>query len=128
VEDKTKKLLEQIEKDRGFSRPWRRILAEQDPEFLEGFHKLNMQVLHRQDGLPRKYVELVQIVTDVLNLYEHGFRIHLRRALEEGLTEAEVIQALEICTLGGIHYISNMLPVFEDEVGKFKEGKKAGKK
>ena len=121
MEEKARELLERIEKERGFRSRWRRILAERDPEFMEGIHKLNMHSLYREDGLPRKYVELVQLVTNALSFYEPGFKIHLRNGLKEGLTEVEIIQALEICTLSGIHYMTSTLPVLEDEVGKFKE-------
>ncbi len=125
MEDRARELVAKMEKDRGFSMPWRIMLAERDPEFMEGIHKLNMHALFREDGLPRKYVELVQIITNVLTFHEPGFRAHLRNALEEGLTEAEVIQALEICTLSGIHYTSKMLPALVEEVQKHKEGRGA---
>ena len=122
MEDNTRELIERMERQRGFDRPWRRILAEQDLEFMEGFHKLNMHALYREDGLPHKYVELIQIATNAVKGYEPGFRVHLRNALREGVTQNEVIQVLEICALGGIHYAANMLPAFEEVVKEFKEG------
>ena len=121
MEDRARDLVARMEKDRGFGMPWRSILAERDPEFMEGIHKLNLHALYREDGLPRKYVELVQIVTNALTFHEPGFRAHLRNALREGHTEVEVIQALEICTLSGIHYTSKMMPALAEEVQKYKE-------
>lgn len=125
MEDKAKQIVEQIERERGFGMPWRRLLAERDPEFLVGIHELNKHALYRKDGLPRKYVELVQIVTNVLTFHEPGFRVHLRNALKEGLTETEVIQALEICTLSGIHYTSKMLPALDEEAQKYRDEQSA---
>jgi alkylhydroperoxidase/carboxymuconolactone decarboxylase family protein YurZ len=124
MENKAKQVLKRIEKERGVEiRPWQVALAGRDPDFLEGIHNLNMHALYRQDGLPRKYVELIQMVVNVLSFHEVGFRSHLGNALKVGLTEVEVLQALEICTLSGIHYASTMLSAFEDEVLKYKNSK-----
>ncbi|MFC1971092.1 carboxymuconolactone decarboxylase family protein [Chloroflexota bacterium] len=124
MDERAKELIAKMEGERGFGMPWRRILAELDPEFMEAIHKLNMHTLQRKDGLPRKYVELIQCVTNALTFHEPGFRVHLRNALNEGIKITEVIQALEICTGSGIHYTSKMLPALEEVVQQYKEEQK----
>ena len=114
MKSNAKKLIEKMEKERGFGRLWRRILAERDTVFMEKIHDINLYVLYRKDGLPPKYVDMVICVIDALTNYEPGFRIHFRKALEEGLTEIEMLQALEICTMSGIQYISRLLPALEE--------------
>ena len=114
MKSSAKKLIEKMEKERGFGRLWRRILAERDTVFMEKIHDINLHVLYRKDGLPPKYVDMVICAIDALTNYEPGFRIHFRKALEEGLTEIEMLQALEICTMSGIQYISRLLPALEE--------------
>ena len=114
MDKKARDLVAKMEGERGFGMPWRRILAELDPEYMEAIHNLNLHTLYRKDGLPRKYVELIQCVVNSLTFHEPGFRVHLRNALNEGIKITEVIQALEICTGSGIHYTSKMLPALEE--------------
>jgi alkylhydroperoxidase/carboxymuconolactone decarboxylase family protein YurZ len=114
MKDNSKELVAKMEKERGFGMPWRSILAERDPVFMEKQHELNNHALYKKNGLPRKYVEMVQCVTNAMTGHEAGFKIHFRNALKEGLKEIEMLQALEICTMSGIHYTSKMLPAFEE--------------
>jgi len=65
-------------------------------------------------------------VTNALTFHEPGFRVHLRKALNEGIKIIEVVQALEICTGSGIHYTSKMLPALEEVVNEYEKEK--GKK
>jgi len=120
-EDKAKKLIKQMESERGFGRLWRKQLAERDPDFMELYHKAAMHVF-RDGALPRKTKELICICADSLQLYEPGVRIHVRNALELGATEDEIVEALEAAIMPGIHYLSVMLPSIVEEVEGFKKG------
>ncbi len=120
MDERARKLLEQVDKERGFTMPWRRILAEQDPEFLELFHKQMMHVTaDKEKGLPRKMKEIIQLTLGAHTGHEPGFRAHLRNALKEGANVTEIMEALEIAACGGIHAMSNMLPAMEEELQKF---------
>ncbi|MBI4334606.1 MAG: carboxymuconolactone decarboxylase family protein [Chloroflexi bacterium] len=121
MDEKTRTLVEQIEKERGFGMPWRRILAEYDPEFLEIFHKGMMHVASNESGLPRKTREIIQLTLSAFTSHEPGFRVHLRNALKEGATPTEIMQALELAVMSGIHAMSIMLPAMEDEIQKFRQ-------
>ena len=90
MEDKAKELIERMEKERGFGRLWRKLLAERDPEFMEIYHNAALHVF-RDGALPRKMKEIICICVDALQLYEPGVRIHMRNALELGATEQEII-------------------------------------
>lgn len=122
MEDKTKELIERMEKERGFGRLWRKLLAERDPEFVELYHNATMHVF-RDGALPRKIKEIICICVDAIQLYEPGVRIHTRNALKLGATEQEIIEALEATVLPGIHYLSVPLPAIIEEVENFKDGK-----
>jgi len=116
--DKTRKLIERMEKERGFGRLWRKLLAERDPEFMELYHNTTMHVF-RDGALPRKMKEIICICADALQLYEPGVRIHTRNALKLGATEQEIIEALEAAILPGIHYLSVLLPAIVEEVDNY---------
>ncbi len=124
MDDKSKKLIEKMEKERGFGRLWRRLLAERDPEHMELIHNTTARVL-RDGALPRKFKEIICICVDAIQFYEPGIRIHTRNALSCGATEMEIIEALEATALPGIHYLSVPLPAVVEEVENFKKGKKA---
>ena len=125
MKDKAKELIEKMEKERGFGRLWRKLLAERDPEFVELYHKAALHVF--QDGaLPRKFKEILAICVDAIQFYETGIRIHTRNALKLGATEQEIIEALEVTFLPGIHYLSVHLPTIAEEAENFKQGKVAG--
>ena len=106
---KAKELVERISKDRGFSSPWRILLAERDPEFLELYHKTMMHVWER-GALPRKYKEIIVICLDTILQYGEGLRIHVRNALEAGATEDEILEALELCSFLSIHTLLMVAP------------------
>ena len=93
MEDKTREVIERIERERGFGRLWRKLLAERDPVFMELYHNAAMHVF-RDGALSRKVKEIICICADALQLYEPGVRIHTRNALKLGATEQEIIEAL----------------------------------
>ena len=121
MEDKARELIERMERERGFGRLWRKLLAERDPEFMELFHKATTHVL-RDGALPHKMKEIICICVDALQFYEPGVRIHTRNALKLGATEQVIIEALEVATLPGIHYLSVLLPAIVDEVESHEKG------
>ena len=125
MEKRVEELLKRIERDRGFARKWHPMLAQRDFEFTETWHDLVMHALYKERVLPRKVKELICVVMDAITYYEQGLRIHVRGALEHGATEEEILEALELCSILGSHYMSVHLPAFVDEVQKFEGGKEA---
>ena len=123
-EEQTKELIERITRERGFPRPWHRLLAERDPKFMELYHKKAMHAVYERNALPRKFKEILLVCLDAVTFYEEGFRIHVRNALKAGATEDEIVEALEVCTMISIHYLSVHLPALVEEVDKFKEEQK----
>ena len=118
---KTKAIIERIERERGFVREWPRLLAERDPEFMECLHNITTHVLHKRGSLPRKFKEMLLISINAFNHYEYGFRVHVRSALKEGATEEEILEALEVVGVLNVHGLSSMLPVLVEEVENFKK-------
>jgi alkylhydroperoxidase/carboxymuconolactone decarboxylase family protein YurZ len=116
---KTKAILERIEKERGFVRLWPKLLSERDPDFMECLHNVTTHALHRRDHLPRKVKEIILICLNAFDYYEYGFRIHVRSALRAGVTEDELLDALEVVGVLKVHSLTSMLPVLVEEVANF---------
>ena len=123
-EKRVSDLIARINRERGFSRDWRNLLAEKDPDFCELYHETCMHVLHRRKALSPKFKELLCLAIDIATNYEQGIRIHVRHALNEGATEEEILETLEITQLLGYHTISLFLPVIDEEIQQCKAGKK----
>ena len=121
MEDKAKKLIERMEKERGFGRLWRKQLAELDPTFMELIHEATMHVF-KDGALPSKTKELICICADALQFYEPGVRIHVRNALKLGATMEEILEALETAIMPGVHYLTAVLPAIVEEVEDHKKG------
>lgn len=117
---KTKAILERIERERGFVRLWPKLLAERDPEFMECLHNITTHALHKREHLPRKMKEIILICLNAFDYYEYGFRIHVRSALKAGVTEDELLDALEVVGVLKVHSLTSMLPVLVEEVEKFR--------
>lgn len=113
---KASELIEKIDKERGFSRPWRKLLADRDPRYMELYHQAFVHVMSEKKALPRKVKEIILICLDAATSYEPGFKIHVRGALEAGATEEEIIEALEVTCLIGIHHLSGYLHLMCEEM------------
>ena len=124
MEDKVKELVDKMEKERGFAMPWRNLLAERDPKFMELYHRTAMHVFHDTSALPRKMKEIIALCLDAFTSHEPGFRAHVRNAIQAGATEQEILEALEVCTLLGIHNLSVLLPTLVDEAENFSKQSK----
>ncbi len=120
-ESKTKAILERIQKERGFVRLWPKLLAERDPEYMECLHNVTTHALHKRDHLPLKMKEIILICLNAFDYYEFGFRIHVRSALKAGVTEDELLDALEVVGVLKVHSLTSMLPVLVEEVEKFRQ-------
>ena len=126
-ERKGKAILERVERERGFSRVWPKLLAERDPELLEHLHNVATHVLDRRKSLPRKTKEIILLCLNAFSLYEFGFRIHTRSALKAGATEDEILEALELVSLSNLHGMTSMLPVLVEEVENYRKAAGAAK-
>ena len=123
MEERGRQLIEQMEKERGFARPWRTMLAQRDPEYMELYHNLAMHAFHKRKALPLKFKEIIAVCMDAVTFYEEGLRIHIRNALAAGATEDEILEALEVLVLLGVHNLSVHLPALVEEVATYKKDK-----
>ncbi|MCL8209182.1 MAG: carboxymuconolactone decarboxylase family protein [Actinomycetia bacterium] len=93
---------------RGYLLPFHRVLAEQDPDFLDSYNVLVGKALVHGDpdpsrpaGLPAKYRELVVSALLAFRGEGPGLEAHIRRALSLGATPEEVVSAFESALIPG---------------------------
>jgi alkylhydroperoxidase/carboxymuconolactone decarboxylase family protein YurZ len=118
--ERTKKVLERVERDRGMARGWTRILAERDPDMLERIHETIMHPLYNRNSLPLKTKLTLMICLNAFQFHEFGVRAQTRAALKAGATEDEILEALEIVALSNLHGMSRALPAVVEEFEAFK--------
>ena len=122
MEDRVKELLERMNKSRGYTRLWRELLAYKDIDFTELNNNTSDHVFNKRNALPRKFKEILCVCLDAYTFYEAGLRIHIRGALEAGATEEEIVEALEVTSLLGIHPVAFSMPILDEVLKSKKEG------
>ncbi|WP_226553884.1 carboxymuconolactone decarboxylase family protein [Celeribacter naphthalenivorans] len=118
--ERTKEVLERVERERGMARGWTRMLAERDPDMLERLHDTVMHPLFKRDSLPLKFKFTLMICLNAYQFHEFGVRAQTRAALKHGATEEEILEALEIVALSNLHGMSTALPAVIEEFEAFK--------
>jgi len=94
-------------------------LLELDPGFFEAY--VGFAAAPWRDGghLEPKVKELVLLAVDAAatHLHEPGIRLHIRRALEHGASEAELLEVLQLTATMGIHSVTVGVPVLTEAAG-----------
>lgn len=97
-------------------------ICEWDPEFMERYLAFR-SVPHRNGPLPPKYKELIMIAINVAatHMYGPGVRRHIQNALEKGATREEILEAIQLTTVLGIHACNIGIPILAEELEVQKE-------
>jgi alkylhydroperoxidase/carboxymuconolactone decarboxylase family protein YurZ len=109
----------QVAKDRGYHFSTFEWLATHDPDFDRVRLSMVQATYTRKDGaVPPKYRELIASAILAFRGYP-SLKLHLARALREGATVAEVIQAMEMASIPGgmatLHFAIDQLIELEKE-------------
>jgi len=82
--------------NRGYSLEMHRIMADQEPEWVEKYNTFIEATYTGQRLLDRKTKELLQIAVETaLRADQDQIQAHMRVALAEGATPREILEALE---------------------------------
>jgi alkylhydroperoxidase/carboxymuconolactone decarboxylase family protein YurZ len=92
-------------------------LQEWDPAFLEAYLTLR-NVPIKQGPLPPKIKELILVAINAAttHLYAPGVRRHIRNALQYGATRGEILEAIQLTTVLGIHSSNVAVPILAEEL------------
>ena len=99
---------------------WDQLLA-LDPQFMEAY--LNFRSVPQKNGpLPQKYKELILVAINAAttHLYGPGVRRHMQNAFAHGATPEEVLEAIQLTTVMGIHACNLAIPILLEEMAKTK--------
>ena len=105
---------------RGYLAPSQEALLALSPDFFEAYLDFS-SVPWMHGTLPRKVKEFIYIAVDAAttHLYAPGTRTHMRRALAEGATLAEILEVLQVTSLLGAHTLAVGIPILVDETRAF---------
>jgi alkylhydroperoxidase/carboxymuconolactone decarboxylase family protein YurZ len=100
----------------GFNPAWKEM-AELDPVWLEKFLDMGMKPI-AAGVLDPKTLEFLAIAVDAscTHLYAPGVRRHIRRALELGATQEEILAVLQCVSVLGIHSVALGVPILVEEL------------
>ncbi len=115
-----------VQKESGDWNPLWTTLEAWDPAFMEAYLQLR-NVPFSNGPLPKKYKELILVAINAAttHLYAPGVRRHIRNALQQGATRAEVLETIELTTVLGIHACNLAVPILEEELAAFDKARPA---
>lgn len=121
MSDKSKRLLEDMMKKRGYVYPSYRVLADDDPEFLEAYDKLYELAMLKTRIFPEKIKELFFIAAIAARNPgdNSALKNHMRRALEKGAARGEILEALKCAFFPGgalslLYSINTLIEVIKE--------------
>lgn len=119
-EDKKSYPYTQMHRDMGDWNPLWEQFHEVDPDFLEAY--LAFRSVPQSSGpLEQKYKELILVAVNAAttHLYGPGVRRHIQNALKAGATREEILEAIQLTTVMGIHSCNLAIPILLEEVEKY---------
>jgi AhpD family alkylhydroperoxidase len=121
--ERVKKLLAEMEKDRGYVSLAKNYVAAIDPDFMEAYNNLYKNGLSTGRALPLKIREFVAIGILAFRQCDNGVYEHMKRALRHGATREELLEAVETTIIpgGGPAFDSGiraLMRIVEEEKGK----------
>jgi alkylhydroperoxidase/carboxymuconolactone decarboxylase family protein YurZ len=122
-----KKLLAEMEKERGYVSAAKNYVATVDPDFMEAYNNLYNNGLRAGKALPVKYRELVAIAILSYRTRENAVYLHMKRAIQHGATYQELLDAVETSIIpgGGPTFDTGtqaLMRILEEEKEKKKKG------
>ena len=117
ADDRRRELREAFVEARGFWSPLWEGLLELDPDFFEAYIAFS-SVPWRSGPLEPKVKELIYLAMDAAatHLFEPGIRQHVRNAIGQGATAAELMEVLELTSTLGIHACNIGVPILVEEL------------
>jgi alkylhydroperoxidase/carboxymuconolactone decarboxylase family protein YurZ len=114
-------LIAEIKKRRGYVHPWQLFLAKEDPLFFEGYEMLFEHFMRERTALPTKTKEMLKAVLLSYRGFERPAKMHIQKALREGATKDEFIDAFEsVLFVGGAPTLLHGLKALEEVLNETK--------
>lgn len=97
-----------------------------DPSYFRAYLNLRKVPIDKQ-RLSRKVQELILLSMDAscTHLYEPGVRAHIAAALQAGATQEEIMEALELTSVLGVHAVTAGVPCLQEVMREMRKESKA---
>ena len=97
------------------------VIYELDPQWLDEFLAMGADIY--RGVLPVKLVELMSVAVDAscTHLYAPGIRRHIQRALANGATIEEIMEALKLCGALGVDACELDAPILSEELAAYEQ-------
>jgi alkylhydroperoxidase/carboxymuconolactone decarboxylase family protein YurZ len=107
-------LLARMRELRGYLLPAHEVLAERDPDFLDGYDRMFRAANSDASPLPPDVRELLVMALDIAaGVHPDAIRAHAQKAIAHGATEAQVVAAVELAVIVQASKIMGSLgPIF----------------
>jgi alkylhydroperoxidase/carboxymuconolactone decarboxylase family protein YurZ len=93
-------LLERMREFRGYVLPAHEVLAERDPEFLDGYDRMFRRAYSPDSALSPAMRELLVMALDIVaGVSPEAIRTHARKAIDHGASETQVVEAVELAAI-----------------------------
>jgi alkylhydroperoxidase/carboxymuconolactone decarboxylase family protein YurZ len=122
MNEKSKKLLDEMMKKRGYVYPPFELLAQTDPDFLEAYDKIYELIMPRKRIFPEKIKELFYVVAIASRNPgdTNALKNHIKRALRKGAKKEEIVEALQSAFLPGgaltmLYGMNTLMQVLDEE-------------
>jgi alkylhydroperoxidase/carboxymuconolactone decarboxylase family protein YurZ len=100
-EEKADALVAEMTKARGYMYPEWEFAARNDPDFMKCYNDLYASALGDGEALPLKTRELVALGILCYRRSVDAAATHIVRALKNGATKQEILEAIETCIIPG---------------------------
>ena len=104
--------------ERGYWRPWTETMLQAYPGFVEQYARYAGYPA-RTGPLTPRMVELIYVALDSSSshLFESGLQTHMKRALEVGVTQADIIDVLHLVVVQGAVNVCQAVDILAEFTG-----------
>ena len=115
MKKKGKDLLKTIKSKRTWLLNFHKLLLEHDPEILEKWDNLYSAGKFKERFITAREKELVDLAISALMKWKPGLEIHIKKALDLGITEEEISEIFSLSAMsGGIPCMMFAADVYEE--------------
>lgn len=101
--------------ERGYWRPWTETMLAVSPAFVEQYARYAGYPA-RSGPLSERMVELIYVALDASSshLFESGLTTHMRRALEVGATQTDIVDVLHLVAVQGVACVGQAAELLDE--------------
>ncbi|WP_295981746.1 carboxymuconolactone decarboxylase family protein [uncultured Variovorax sp.] len=118
IDDERARIKDFFTAERGYWRPWTETMLDACPGFVEQYARYAGHPA-RTGPLTARMVELIYVALDSSSshLFESGLQTHMKRALEVGATQADIVDVLHLVAVQGLASVGQATAILAELAG-----------